>query len=400
MLPEADRAAVARALAKDPDERFPSCTAFVRALGGRLAAGGRDGRAGHHAVETAGPDQRPPTGDRRGPGHRRDRAAVGAVAAGDAAARHRQRRGPVPRPARPARTPLSVSVSIRPEEGVLRPTVLIGVGSASAGGRCNRSAAGWSTASATWPRCRASASCTWTATRTRCAKAVSGPPDAALVAGRGLPRPAPAGHRVPPPAARPDPRLAAAGEAVLDPAEPAGERVAGAGPAGVLRQLPAVRDPAAARDPGRHPPGGAHASRPTRPGCTVRDKVPAVYVFASATGGTGGMLVDLGYAVRRVLARINIAGRAGHRVRVRRRPGRPGQPAGGTGQHLRHPHRAEPLRRPGRDVRRPVRRAGGAAGRGPRAAVHRDVPAADGRAGRRRRSATASRTWPGTSPTT
>src|SRR5262249_38760244 len=31
-LPEGDRAAVARALAKDPDERFPNCLSFIRAL--------------------------------------------------------------------------------------------------------------------------------------------------------------------------------------------------------------------------------------------------------------------------------------------------------------------------------------------------------------------------------
>src|SRR5262249_44348210 len=34
MLPEADRAVVAKALSKDPDERFSSCTAFIRALSG------------------------------------------------------------------------------------------------------------------------------------------------------------------------------------------------------------------------------------------------------------------------------------------------------------------------------------------------------------------------------
>src|SRR6185437_7684524 len=31
-LPEADRAVVGRALAKDPAQRFPSCTAFIQAL--------------------------------------------------------------------------------------------------------------------------------------------------------------------------------------------------------------------------------------------------------------------------------------------------------------------------------------------------------------------------------
>src|SRR5690242_8976401 len=32
MLPEADRPVIARALAKNPDDRFPSCTAFIRSL--------------------------------------------------------------------------------------------------------------------------------------------------------------------------------------------------------------------------------------------------------------------------------------------------------------------------------------------------------------------------------
>src|SRR5262249_15057854 len=44
MLPEGDRAAVAKALSKDPDERFSSCTAFIRALsGGSQRAGDSSG---------------------------------------------------------------------------------------------------------------------------------------------------------------------------------------------------------------------------------------------------------------------------------------------------------------------------------------------------------------------
>src|SRR5262249_52153638 len=39
-------------------------------------------------------------------------------------------------------------------------------------------------------------------------------------------------------------------------------------------------------------------------GMTPRDNVPQVYIFAGAAGGSGGMLIDLGYAVRRVLARM------------------------------------------------------------------------------------------------
>src|SRR5262249_20650869 len=39
MLPENDRPAVLRALAKNPEERWPSCTAFVRALTGPREGG-------------------------------------------------------------------------------------------------------------------------------------------------------------------------------------------------------------------------------------------------------------------------------------------------------------------------------------------------------------------------
>ena len=48
MLPEADRPIAARALAKNPDERFPSCTAFIRALGvaSREGSGSSGGGSG------------------------------------------------------------------------------------------------------------------------------------------------------------------------------------------------------------------------------------------------------------------------------------------------------------------------------------------------------------------
>ena len=42
-------------------------------------------------------------------------------------------------------------------------------------------------------------------------------------------------------------------------------------------------------------------------GLMPRDNTPQVYIFASAAGGSGGMLIDLGYAVRRVLARMTVA---------------------------------------------------------------------------------------------
>ena len=51
-----------------------------------------------------------------------------------------------------------------------------------------------------------------------------------------------------------------------------------------------------------HPESLAQSSDQT--GLMVRDNTPQVYVFASGSGGSGGMLIDLGYAVRRVLARV------------------------------------------------------------------------------------------------
>src|SRR5688572_15314887 len=44
MLPETDRPVVGRALAKNPEDRFPSCTAFIRALAGGAKPG--DGSGG------------------------------------------------------------------------------------------------------------------------------------------------------------------------------------------------------------------------------------------------------------------------------------------------------------------------------------------------------------------
>lgn len=42
-------------------------------------------------------------------------------------------------------------------------------------------------------------------------------------------------------------------------------------------------------------------------GLTPRAKAPTIYVFASASGGSSGFLLDLGHSVRRVLAKFNMA---------------------------------------------------------------------------------------------
>ncbi len=64
MLPEADRAAVARALAKEPNDRFPSCAAFIRALGGGALRAELTLGASDSAVETPAP---PPPARKREP---------------------------------------------------------------------------------------------------------------------------------------------------------------------------------------------------------------------------------------------------------------------------------------------------------------------------------------------
>ncbi|HEY2783622.1 MAG TPA: tubulin-like doman-containing protein, partial [Fimbriiglobus sp.] len=45
----------------------------------------------------------------------------------------------------------------------------------------------------------------------------------------------------------------------------------------------------------------------TATGLSARDKTPVVYVFISASGGTGGMLLDLGHAIKKALERLNLS---------------------------------------------------------------------------------------------
>lgn len=54
-----------------------------------------------------------------------------------------------------------------------------------------------------------------------------------------------------------------------------------------------------------HPEAMKQSSDQT--GLAIRDKRPSVYVFASATGGSGGLLLDLGHAIRRVLEKYSVA---------------------------------------------------------------------------------------------
>ncbi len=214
MLPEADRPIVARALAKNPDERCPSCTAFVRSLAGPRDASGSSGsgsgggvrepaswaKAGRttHDVDLTPPSERGGVAVMPGPAKYKKLAPTHPEIDAD----H-----------------LLDRTAPQLEVGVLRPTILVGIG--SFGRRALQEI-----------RCRLT---------DRVGDVIQVPcfrflyvdcdPEAAAkaverAAGRGardrrrVPGTAPAGHAVPPPPARTDPRLAAAREAVRDPAEP------------------------------------------------------------------------------------------------------------------------------------------------------------------------------------
>ena len=42
----------------------------------------------------------------------------------------------------------------------------------------------------------------------------------------------------------------------------------------------------------------------TQSGMTLRNNCPRMYILAAATGGSSGMLVDIGYTLRRRLAKM------------------------------------------------------------------------------------------------
>jgi serine/threonine protein kinase len=302
MLPEADRVVVAKALAKDPDERYPSCSAFVRALGGGSLRADVTVGPGSYAVETPAPPlKREPTFQDLDLGATvptpvRPRRATPPPVTATAAARFPDTPDP--------HNTVSVSVSFSPEEGVLRPAVLIGVG--SFGRRALQQV-----------RCRlldrigelAQVPCFrfvyLDADPDTLKRAASGPPDAALTAEHVFHAP------LQPVTAYRRRQL----DQLLEwlPREklysvPRSLKVEGSRALGrlaftdhYLRFMTRLRHELQVAT---HPEAVRQSSDQT--GLAVRSKVPAVYVFASASGGTGGMLVDVGHAVRRALERFNI----------------------------------------------------------------------------------------------
>ncbi|MGL6075394.1 MAG: tubulin-like doman-containing protein [Fimbriiglobus sp.] len=126
-LTDGDRLAVAKALAKNPEERFPSCSAFIQALN----ANTKESITPSH-ITPAPAGSRPSLGLPPDSTPLASRTPVGSVPT-------LQRKTP---PAispesfqrlgemkSPLNQTMSLSVSFRPEEGVLRPAILIGVGS-------------------------------------------------------------------------------------------------------------------------------------------------------------------------------------------------------------------------------------------------------------------------------
>ena len=292
-IPEADRPIVARALAKNPDDRFPSCLAFIRSLAGGV--GRADVTHGDITLDTP-----PPVGD-RGPGptppptqaaEPRPTVAVNEIDWLPGA------------PPSGERT-VGTSVTFGPEVGVLRPAVLIGVGS-------------FGRKALLQIRCRL-LDRIGELSHVPClrfvnidpdpegaAKASAGPADAAL-----LPE-----HRF----ATPLQPVTAYRRRHLDqilewlPREKLyaiprslkvdGSRALGrlALSDGFLRFVAKVQNEVAVAS---HPESLAQSA--AQAGLPVRTTTPAVYVFASASGGTGGMLLDIGHAVRRVLGRTHAA---------------------------------------------------------------------------------------------
>lgn len=304
MLPECDRQVVGRALAKDPDERWPNCTAFVRALAANGPGGGGDvsattpepaawakGRKTVHDVEltaaTAGPGVAVLAEPKRRARTDRDPAAV------EIDEHH-------------LLSPVTAGAQARAqtgkEVGVLRPTVLIGIG--SFGRRALQEV-----------RCRLTdrvgdveqlpcvrflyVDCDPDAAE----KAVAAPPDVALDTDAVFPVPL---------------------QPVTQYRRRQIEQILEWLPREKLYSIPRNLHTGGSRALGRlafcdnylrfvarlrrelqvasHPESLAQSG--AQAGLTVRAHAPQVYVFASGTGGSGGMLIDLGHAVRRVLGRM------------------------------------------------------------------------------------------------
>ncbi len=304
MVPEADRPVLQRALAKNPEERWPSCTAFIRALGGP-----RDGTGSNSSNPGSGIREPGSWSKAARTVHDVDLTPPGNVYAAPGAGGVATLPGPTRRKGA-AQPELAIDeehllgvTAPQKELGVLRPTILNGIG------RFGRRAL-------QEIRCRLTdrvgdvvnvpcfrflyVDCDPDAV----IKAISAPPDVALGMDEVFPVPL---------------------QPVTQYRRRQLDQILDWLPREKLYSIPRSLHAGGSRALGRlafcdnylrfvtrlrrefqiatHPESLAQSSDQT--GLTVRDNAPQVYVFAGASGGSGGMLIDLGYAVRRVLARMN-----------------------------------------------------------------------------------------------
>jgi serine/threonine protein kinase len=305
MLPESDRAVVARALSKDPDQRFPSCTAFIRALSGRPDSTGSSGSGGAGGTSISDPSawsrgtRSAHDVDLTPPANREAGVAVAHPASSPWKARPSSEGEAEPEI---NESHLLAATAPQKEVGILRPTILIGIGSFGRRAlqeiRCRLTDRVGDTSQV--PSFRfLYVDCDPEAVT----KAVSAPPDVAL-----------------------------SGEEVFHvPLQPVTQyrrrqldQILDWLPREKLYSIPRSLSTGGSRALGRlafcdnylrfvtrlrrelqiacHPESMSDSSDQT--GLPLRDTTPQVYIFASATGGSGGMLLDLGYAVRRVLSRM------------------------------------------------------------------------------------------------
>jgi hypothetical protein len=313
MLPECDRPVVGRALAKNPDERFPSCTAFIRALqikpegpGGGGGGPGTNGLGAPVTVPELGarpkaPRTLPEMDVTPQPAVSTPGGSVAVLSTPSVAARPKSKAEIRPQPEIDEDHLLGATAP-QSETGILRPTILIGIG--SFGRRALQEI-----------RCRLTdrvgdvvqvpsfrflyVDCDPDAV----AKAVSAPPDVALA---------------------PDEVFHAPLQPVTQYRRRQLDQILDWLPREKLYAIPRSLHAGGSRAFGRlafcdhylrfitrlrrelqiaaHPESVTQSSDQT--GLMPRDNTPQVFIFASAAGGSGGMLIDLGYAVRRVLSRM------------------------------------------------------------------------------------------------
>jgi hypothetical protein len=320
-LPAGDRPAVARALAKKPEKRHPSCLAFVQALrNGGVAAvvpaddGGEDAGEDAPPVTAATQILGPPRQKPAPVIDRRDSATVGEAAAAGNGAPTNGTAGRTPSGSSPSGVRFAVAVPLPPPErpettgdGVLHPALVVGLG--GLGGQVLaqlREALRKRAPSEPWPQLRLLHIDTDpTAVEPGAGLANAGLPPEEVLLARFL-RPAQYLKRqkerreleewlsLTALARLPREQVAAGGWRTLGRLAFASTHTA------IAARLRAELEASVAPE--------ALAAADRRTGLGVRSTYPRVYVVTGLAGGTGsGMFIDLAYAVRRTLRQLGYA---------------------------------------------------------------------------------------------